>query len=196
MPNHTPYCRSFLPYVPPNEGEGLLSVDRDIAWRLGARGLVTPAVIGAISWARNHFDFPVQKHRAILDGLGLEYHHIPSGATILRPQARYRPGTASIATAPFDLTNPQMPLHHYDAVEVFGCIDGDDCIQRFEANEHPEGTQPQFWSVALHLEIGHVETIADFPMERQAETFGLVMNDLIRTARQAQGLDTSRLYVT
>ncbi|MBI2726205.1 MAG: hypothetical protein HYX42_08145 [Polaromonas sp.] len=196
-PISTIYSRKFQPYTPPNEGAGLVTFDRDICWRLNPRGLVTNAVVGAACWASNHFRLTEQQHQCLLDGLGLEQHRLPDGATILRPQARYRPGTASTATAPFDLTNPQMPLHHYDAVEVFGCIEGDDCIQRFETNEHPEGTQPQFWSVALHLDIGgHIEIVADFPKESQASTFGLILTDLIRTARQAKGLDTSKLYVT
>ncbi len=190
------YSRKFRPYTPPNEGSALVTFDRDICWRLNPRGLVTPAVVGAACWARNHFKLTDHQHQSLLDGLGLEQHRLPDGATILRPQARYRPGTAFTTASAFDLTNPQLPLHHYDAVEVFGCIEGDDCIQRFEANEHSEGIQPLFWSVALHLEIGYIETVADFPKENQAETFGLVMTNLIRTARQAQGLDTSLLYAT
>ncbi|MFC6282569.1 MULTISPECIES: hypothetical protein [Polaromonas] len=198
MPTPIPniYSRKFHPYIPPNEGAGLITIDRDLCWRLNPRGLVTSAVIGAVCWARSHFKMTTQQHQSLLDGLGLQRHSLPDGATILRPQARYRPGAGFTSTVPFDLTNPQMPLHHYDAVEVFGCVEADDCIQRFETNEHPEGTQPQFWSVALHLEIGHIEIVADFPTERSAETFGLVMADLIRTARETQGLDTSRLYVT
>ena len=43
---------NFKPYMPPNEGAGLLTVDRDLCWRINPRGLVTPAVIGAICWAR------------------------------------------------------------------------------------------------------------------------------------------------
>ena len=190
--------KQFQPYTPPNEGAGLVTVDRDLCWRINSRGLVTPAVIGAICWARNNFKMSDQQHQSILDGLGLAYHRLPTGATVLRPQERYRcqAGPERSTEHVFDLTNPQLPLHHYDAIEVYGCIKGEGGIHRFEPNEHPEGTQPHFWSVALHLEIGHIETVADFPRENHAETFGLVMTDLIRTARQTQGLDTSRLYVT
>ena len=190
--------RNFLAYTPPNEGAGLITVDRDLCWRLNPRGLVTPAVIGAICWARN-FSMTDQQHQSILDGLGLEYHRSAGGATILRPQDRYRfvSGSERIATDLLNLTTPQMPLHHYDAVEVYGCMEDENGIHRFEVNEHPEGAKPLFWSVSLHLAIGgHIENIGDFPKENQAETFGLVMTDLVRTARQAQGLDTSLLYAT
>ncbi len=164
---------------------------------MNSRGLVTQAVIGAIVWASNFGMTTVQRH-SIPDGLGLEYHRLPSGATVLRPQKRYRCQTGAERSTDhvFDLTNPQLPLHQYDAVEVYGCVKGEGGIHRFEAYEYPEGTQPLFWSVALHLEIGHIETVADFPKENQAETFSLVMTDLVRTARQAQGLDTSLLYAT
>ncbi len=186
----------FRPYMPPNEGKCLLTVDRDLAWRVDPRGRVTPAVIGAICWARNNFKMSDLQHQSLLDGLGLEYNRLPGGATALRPQGRYRHPEGSDRTGShrFNLTMPQLPLHQYDAVEVYGCIEGEGGIQRFEANEDPEGAKPDFWSVALHLEIGHIENIADFPKENQAETFGLVMTDLIRSARQAQRLDTSLLY--
>ena len=189
---------TFVAYTPPNEGAGLVTVDRDLCWRLNQRGLVTPAVVGAVCWAQNNFSIPKAQHKAILDGLGLEYRKLPHGATILQPQKHFRlpPAAGRNAGDYLKLTNPQLPLHHYDAVEVYGCIEDEDGIQRFEVNEHLGGAKPHFWSVALHLEIGHIENIADFPKENQAETFGLVMTDLIRTARQAQGLDTSRLYVT
>ncbi|MES2363294.1 MAG: hypothetical protein V4646_16095 [Pseudomonadota bacterium] len=186
----------FHPYSPPNEGAGLITVDRDLCWRINARGLVTPAVIGAVCWARNNFTMSKQQHQSIVDGLGLEYKSLPGGATVLGPQEQYcRPrNSANPGAHLLNLTTPQLPLHHYDAVEVYGCIGGEGGIHRFEANEHPEGTLPQFWSVALHLQIGHIETIADFPKENHAETFGLIMTDLIRSARQARGLDTSLLY--
>ena len=45
----------FEPYVPPNEGAGILTVDRDLCWRINERGLVTTAVIGAVCWTRNNF---------------------------------------------------------------------------------------------------------------------------------------------
>lgn len=194
--SHSVPLSLFQPYTPPNEGAGLITVDRDLCWRLNPRGLVTPAVIGAIVWARN-FRMTDQHHQSILDGLGLEYNRLPGGTTVLRPQDRYRlvSGSERIATDLFNLTTPQMPLIHYDAVEVYGCIQDENGIHRFEVNEHPEGAKPLFWSVSLHLAIGgHIETIADFPKENQAETFALVMTDLVRTARQARGLDTSLLY--
>ncbi len=189
------YSRSFIPYQPPNEGDGLITVDRDLAWRLSARGLVTPAVIGAISWARNNFEIPAAKHQAILKGLGLRYRQLPSGTTFLQPQDRYLhpPSERRNPEGFFNLVQPQLPLHHYDAIEVYPCVETPRGVERYESKEHPD-LKPQFWSVALHLEIGHIETVADFPTERQAETFGLVMTDLIRTAREVQGLDTSLLY--
>ena len=65
---------TFNPYAPPNEGAGLQTVDRDLCWRINRRGLVTPAVIGAICWAQNNFPISDAQHQAILNGLGLEYH--------------------------------------------------------------------------------------------------------------------------
>ncbi|MES2400212.1 MAG: hypothetical protein V4573_09525 [Pseudomonadota bacterium] len=185
----------FRAYTPPNEGAGLITVDRDLCWRINPRGLVTPAVIGAICWAHNNFTIPAAQHQAILQGLGLEYHQQPGGATILRPQQRYRnPSTVGKKSAePFNLTTPQLPLHHYDAIEVYGCVEGEGGIERFEANEHQDTVKPHFWSVALHVEIGHVETIADFPTEPPAAAFGEVMRQILNLARQAQGLAISHL---
>lgn len=185
----------FKPYTPPNEGAGLLTVDRDLCWRINPRGLVTPAVIGAVCWARNNFDISDSQHQAILEGLGLEYRQLPDGATILQPQLPYRlPPPLSRASAEFfNLTARQLPLDQYDAVEVYPCVEGEGGIERFEANEHPASAHPHFWSVALHLEIGHIETIADFPAQAQAEVFGNLMREILRSARKAEGLDTLHL---
>jgi hypothetical protein len=189
---------NFKPYAPPNEGAGLLTVDRDLCWRINPRGLVTPAVIGAVCWARNNFDISDSKQGAILEGLGLEYHQLPAGATILQPQLPYRlpPLPPLLSRAPakfFNLTAPQLPLDQYDAVEVYPCVEGEGGTERFEANEHPASTHPHFWSVALHLEVGHIETIADFPSWAQAEAFADLMRDVLRSARRAGGLDTIHL---
>lgn len=185
----------FKPYSPPNEGAGLLTVDRDLCWRTNPRGLVTPAVIGAVCWARNNFAISDRQHHALLSGLGLEYHQLPGGATILQPQMPYRlpPADGKAAGDRFNLTSPQLPLHHYDAVEVHPCLEGEGGIERFETNEHPANSHPHFWSVALHLEVGHIETIADFPLQAQAHTFGTVMRELILNARTDQGLSTVHL---
>jgi hypothetical protein len=186
---------TFKPYTPPNEGIGLLSVDRDLCWRINPRGLVTPAVIGAVCWARNNFPVSDSQHEAILNGLGLEYRQLPVGATILQPQLPYRlpPPANRTAAEFFNLTSPQLPLHHYDAVEVYPCVEGEGGIERFEANEHPESAHPHFWSVALHLEVGHIETIADFPACAQAEAFGALMREVLRSSRKDAGLDTPHL---
>lgn len=186
---------NFKPYSPPNEGAGLLTVDRDLCWRINPRGLVTPAVIGAVCWAHNNFSMSDSQHRAILKGLGLEYHQLPGGATVLQPQLPYRlpPATDEEAGDYFSLTSPQLPLHHYDAVEVYPCVEGEGGIERFEANEHPANAYPHFWSVALHLEVGHIETIAGFPGGAQAEGFGGLMRQILRSARTAKGLATSHL---
>lgn len=186
---------NFKPYTPPNEGTGLLTVDRDLCWRINPRGLVTHSVIGAVCWARNNFSISARQHQAMLSGLGLEYHQPPGGATVLQPQLPYRlpPATGEAAGDYFSLTSPQLPLHHYDAVEVYPCVEGEGGIERFEANEHPADAHPHFWSVALHLEVGHIETIADFPGWAQAETFGDLMREILRSARKAQGLATAHL---
>jgi len=186
---------NFKPYPPPNEGAGLLTVDRDLCWRINPRGLVTPAVVGAVCWARNNFPISDCQHQAVLSGLGLEYHQLPGGATVLQPQLPYRlpPATGKAAGDYFNLTSPQLPLHHYDAVEVYPCVEGEGGIERFEANEHPANAHPHFWSVALHLEVGHIETIADFPGWAQAEAFGDLMRQILRSARKAQGLATPHL---
>ena len=192
----------FLPYTPPNEGAGLLSTDRDLCWRINPRGLVTPAVIGAVCWARNNFQMSEAQHAAILTGLGLEYHRMPGGSTELRPNDAYRqipfnglntqPPIQSVHTA-FSLVTPVQPLIAYDAIEVYPCIETAQGIERFEANEHAPATSPTFWSVALHLEAGHIETIADFPARLPAEMFGEVMRGLVLMDRQAAGLDTRHL---
>lgn len=186
---------NFKPYMPPNEGAGLLSVDRDLCWRINPRGLVTPAVIGAVCWARNNFDISDSQQVAILEGLGLEYHQLPAGATILQPQLPYRlsPALSRTPAEFFNLTAPQLPLDQYDAVEVYPCVEGEDGIERFEANEHPASAHPHFWSVALHLEVGHIETIADFRGWAQAEAFGDLMRQILCSARMAQGLATPHL---
>ena len=88
---------------------------------------------------------------------------------------------------------PSLPLTHYDAVEVYSCINTSQAIERFEANEHPDEVAPHFWSVALHLEVGHIETIADFPNEAMAETFGCLMREVLLHARNATGLSSSYL---
>ncbi|AYQ26569.1 hypothetical protein DT070_00055 [Polaromonas sp. SP1] len=171
------------------------SVDRDLCWRLNPRGLVTPAVIGAVCWARGNFFVSDAQHTALLRGLGLEYRYSASGATVLQPQLPYRlPPPKSKASAEFfNLSNPQMPLHQYDAVEVYPCVAREEGIEGFEANEHSVATHPDFWSVALHLEIGHIETIADFPGQEQAEAFGEVMRKGLLFARKAKGLGTAHL---
>lgn len=185
---------TFKPYVPPNEGTGLQTVDRDLCWRINPRGLVTPAVIGAICWARNNFPLSVAQRQAILMGLGLEYCQLPNAATTLRPKEVYRTAKASNSSAQsFSLVQPQLPLRDYDAIEVYGCVESENGIERFEANERHSCTQPGFWSVALHLEAGHIETIADFPAQAQAEAFGTIMSDLVRAARREQGLDITHL---
>ncbi|MDO8371182.1 MAG: hypothetical protein Q7K57_00770 [Burkholderiaceae bacterium] len=185
---------NFKPYTPPNEGAGLLTVDRDLCWRINLRGLVTPAVIGAVCWARNNFPMSDAQHQVILDGLGLEYHRLPNTASTLRPKEAYlRRLGPKPAAQNFSLFQPQLPLCDYDAIEIYPCVESESGIERFEANEHPTCAQPAFWSVALHLEAGHIETIADFPAQAQAEAFGSVMSDLVRAARQDQGLDITHL---
>lgn len=130
-----------------------------------------------------------------MEGLGLEYRQLPDGATILQPQLPYRlPPPLNRGPAEFfNLTAPQLPLDQYDAVEVYPCVEGEDGIERFEANEHPASAHPHFWSVALHLEVGHIESIADFPAWAQAEAFGELMRQVLLSARKAAGLTTVHL---
>ena len=192
----------FLTYTPPNEGAGLLSKDRELCWRINPGGLVTPAVIDAVCWTLNNFPMPDAQRLAILPGLGLEQHHMPAGGTELRPKDAYRQisfkglttqtPVQSVHTA-FSLVTPVLPLIAYDAIEVYPCIETAQGIERFEANEHAPTTKPTFWSVALHLEVGHIETIADFPARLPAEMFGEVMRGLVLMDRQAAGLDTRHL---
>lgn len=195
---------SFIPYTPPNEGSGLLSVDRDLCWRINPRGLVSPAVIGAVCWARNHFRMSDAQHQAVLDGLGLEYHQVPMGGITLRPKAAHRvalfrpahspPLVSNVANFPtFTLTAPLMPMRCYDAVEVTLGVEGSFCVGHNEDQDAALDALPHFWSVCIHLAIGHPETIADFPNRAQAEAFADVMRDVIGTARRDAGLDCSRL---
>lgn len=97
------------------------------------------------------------------------------------------PPTPSIVT-------PTLPLEYYDAIEVYGCIQDPytDLIERYEANEHPEA-DPHFWSVALHLDEGGIETIADFTTEAQADAFGELMRVVLLTVRHPRGLCTRHL---
>ena len=194
---------TFLAYTPPNEGDGLQTVDRDLCWRINPRGFVTPAVIGAICWARNNFKISELQESAILNGLGLEYHALQSGAIVLRPRDSYRVEVFSkgksrptgVLQTDFqpNWTNPNLPLIQYDAIEVYGCHQGASGIERFEANEHAPQTQPHFWSVALHLEAGHIETIADFVEEFQAQCFGELMRQILLAAREAADLHSPHL---
>jgi len=157
--------------------------------------LVTSAVIGAVCWARNNFSISDSQHQAILHGLGLECRPLPGGTTVLQPQLPYRlpPATNRSPAEFFTLTAPQLPLHHYDAVEVYPFVEGEGGIARFEGNEHPASAHPHFWSVALRLEVGHIETIADFPAWAQAEAFADLMRQVLLSARKAAGLITTHL---
>jgi len=131
--------------------------------------LVTPAVIGAVCWARNNFSISDRQHQALLAGLGLEYNQSPCGATILQPQLPYRlpPATDKAAGDYFSLTSPQLPLHYYDAAEVYPCVEGEGGIERFEANEHPANAHPHFWSVARTLKSGTSKPLPTFPAGRR-----------------------------
>ncbi|MFC6280782.1 MULTISPECIES: hypothetical protein [Polaromonas] len=193
----------FEPYIPPNETDGLVTVDTDLCWRLHPEGLVTPAAIAAICWARNHFKIPDTHHRALLDGLGLEYFNTGIGSTVLRPKDAYRLQHASTVNPAdpgkqhklqtFSLASPVLALEEYDAIEVYPCISANHGIERFEANEHALTVSPDFWSVALHLETGGIETIADFPQASQAESFGELMRQILLEAREAEGLSSPHL---
>lgn len=195
---------SFSPYAPPNEGQGLLSVDRDLCWRINPRGLVTPAVIGAVCWARNHFGMSDAQQERVLAGLGLEYHRLHGGGTALRPKQanrialftrRFRQldGRPAPASQIFSLTTPVLPLCEYDDIEVFPCIGGDGGVGRFDVQDHLASIEAQFWTVALHLPSGELENIADFPDQGSAECFGELVRKLVLGARQAECLDTSLL---
>ena len=145
---------------------------------------------------------PEAQRAAILTGLGLELHRMPGGNTELRPKEAYRQipfkdlntqSPVQSAHTTFSLVTPVQPLIAYDAIEVYPCIETAQGIERFEANEDSPATSPTFWSVALHLEAGHIETIADFPARLPAEMFGEVMRGLVLMDRQAAGLDTRHL---
>lgn len=88
---------------------------------------------------------------------------------------------------------PNLCLDAYDAIEVYGCVYAGFFIERLEANEHPDKAAPDFWSVALHLETGGIETIADFPHAPQAESFGELMRQILLEAREAAGLSSLHL---
>lgn len=193
----------FKPYIPPNETDGLVTVDTDLCWRLHPEGLVTPAAIAAICWARNHFKISDIDHQALLNGLGLEYFNTGIGTTVLRPKDTFRVQQASTVKPAnagkrhqlqaFSLVSPVLALEEYDAIEVYPCISADHGIERFEANEHALTVSPDFWSVALHLETGGIETIADFPQASQAEAFGELMRQILLEAREAAGLSSPHL---
>lgn len=88
------------------------------------------------------------------------------------------------------LTSPSMELTCYDAVEVYGCtVDGDGNIERVDSSEQPV----KFWSVALHLVAGGIETIADFDKETQADAFGDLMTTVLREFRSARGMSVRHL---
>ena len=197
---------NFIHYRPPNWGVSFKSTDNDLCWRINPEGLVTPAVVGAVCWARNHFRMSDAQQLAIFEGLGLEYHHPKIGGTVLRPQDAHRvplftgsdkrslkEGRSTTPFAAFSLTTPACPLSKYDAVEVYPCLETAHGIERFEDNEHAPAVKPHYWSVALHLEAGHIETIADFPAQLQAEMFGEIMRGMLLLARRSAGLDASHL---
>jgi hypothetical protein len=207
MPSHlkqkTNPSTEFEPYIPPNETDGLVTVDTDLCWRLYPEGLVTPAAIAAICWARNHFKISAIDHQALLNGLGLEYFNTGIGSTVLRPKDAYWFQQASTVKPAnvgkphqlqtFSLASPVLALEEYDAIEVYPCISADHGIERFEPNEHALTVSPDFWSVALHLETGGIETIADFPQASQAESFGELMRQILLEAREAAGLSSPHL---
>lgn len=195
---------SFAPYLPPNEGAGLVTADRDLCWRINPRGLVTPAVIGAVCWARNNFRMSDSQQLAILEGLGLEYHRLPEGGTVLRPKQAYRVALFSnggeagsrkpgFPCKTFSLNTPTLPLSQYDAIEVYPCLADDDQVIGLADDDPQAQSKSSFWSVALHLSAGHIETIADLPDREAADTFGEVMRKLVMAARREEGLDVALL---
>lgn len=72
-------------------------------------------------------------------------------------------------------------------------MEGEAGIERFEVDEHPTSAHPHLWRVALHLEVGHIEAIADFSVRAQAEAFADLMRQVLLSARKAAGLTTVHL---
>lgn len=80
---------SFKPYTAPNSGDGPLTAGKDLCWRINWQDqsdTVTPAVVGAVVWAFEHFPVTAEQKAEILSGLGLEQIKLPMGGTAIRPK--------------------------------------------------------------------------------------------------------------
>lgn len=67
-------------------------------------------------------------------------------------------------------TVPYLPRDKYDAVEIAGCIETLEYIERVD-----DDREPQFWSVYLHLKEGGCECVADVNTQKQAQELAEVL---------------------
>lgn len=93
------------------------------------------------------------------------------------------------------ITGPSLELEEYDAVEVYPCV-----LEKSGVNSYVEQwdesylpRKPDFWSVALHLEAGHIETLIDTLTRENAMQFGLAFENMLLLFRQAAGKDVRLL---
>lgn len=91
--------KTFTPYLPPNAGNGPLTIAKDLCWRVnqddGPDGdKVTPPVIGVVAWAFTHGLLTNAQKRELLDGLGLEWKEDRMGASHLQPKFEFTKGLA------------------------------------------------------------------------------------------------------
>ena len=83
----------MTPYRPPNAGDGPLTIDKDLCWRINreSEDVVTPAVVSVVAWAFVHTHLTNAQKTELLNGLGLEWHEDRLGMSVLRPKHEFRP---------------------------------------------------------------------------------------------------------
>lgn len=82
---------TFKPYTPPCAGNGPLTLERDLCWRINPdqSDKVTPAVVGAVAYLFVHGLLNDKQKVALLDGLGLEWKQGRMGDSVLQPRVEF-----------------------------------------------------------------------------------------------------------
>lgn len=80
----------FIPYIPPNHGNGPLTIDKDITQRVNdGIDIVTPAVIEVVAWMLIHGRLGGADEAQLLNGLGLELRPNRHGTFDVRPKQEF-----------------------------------------------------------------------------------------------------------
>lgn len=80
---------SFKPYTAPHSVDIPPTAGTDLCWRINWQDLsdtVTPAVVGAVTWALIHFPVTPDQKAEIFESLGLEEVVLPTGSRVIRPK--------------------------------------------------------------------------------------------------------------